>query len=151
MRFDTDEGLPKYSGILVAADAGLDAKAFTFSSRKWPHLGERGGAVVRGSFGRFGDESLVKLSDDELTAAALADLKALTGFDAEPAEVVVQRWWGGIPRYGVGHGDLMRFAEAALDEVPRIAAAGAWHRGPGIPACLSDAKAAAAKVVADLA
>ncbi|UBI01186.1 protoporphyrinogen oxidase [Corynebacterium freneyi] len=151
MRFDTEEGLPEYSGILVAADAGLDAKAFTFSSRKWPHLGERGGAVVRGSFGRFGDESLVKLSDDELTAAALADLKALTGFDAEPAEVVVQRWWGGIPRYGVGHGDLMRFAEAALDEVPRIAAAGAWHRGPGIPACLSDAKAAAAKVVADLA
>lgn len=151
MRFDTDEGLPDYSGILIAADAGMDAKAFTFSSRKWPHLGERGGAVVRGSFGRFGDESLVKLTDEELTAKSLADLKSLTGFDAEPAEVVVQRWWGGIPRYGVGHGDLMRFADAALDEVPRIAAAGAWHRGPGIPACLADAKAAAAKVVGDLA
>ncbi|MFC3850734.1 protoporphyrinogen oxidase [Corynebacterium hansenii] len=151
MRFATDEGLPEYSGILVAADAGMDAKAFTFSSRKWPHLGERGGAIVRGSFGRFGDDSLVKLSDGELTAKALADLETLTGFAAEPAEVIVQRWWGGIPRYGVGHGDLMRFADAALDDVPRVAAAGAWHRGPGIPACLTDAKAAAAKIIRDLA
>ncbi|MEX3529117.1 protoporphyrinogen oxidase [Corynebacterium xerosis] len=151
MCFDTDEGLPEYSGILIAADADVDAKAFTFSSRKWPHLGERGGAVVRGSFGRFRDDELVHLPDEELTAKALADLKSLTGFDAQPAEVVVQRWWGGIPRYDAGHGDLMRFADAALDVAPRVAAAGAWHRGPGIPACIADAKAAAAKIIGDLA
>lgn len=151
MRFDDAEGLPDYSGILIAADAPVDAKAFTFSSKKWPHLGERGGAVVRGSFGRFGDDSLVRLSDEELTAKSLAGLESLTGFAGQPAEVVVQRWWGGIPRYGVGHGDLMRFADAALDDVPRVAAAGAWHRGPGIPACIADAKAAAAKIINDLA
>ena len=45
----------------------------------------------------------------------------------------------------------MRFADAALDDVPRVAAAGAWHRGPGIPACIADAKAAAAKIINDLA
>lgn len=150
MRFDTDEGLPEYSGILVAADAGMDAKAFTFSSRKWPHLGERGGAVVRASFGRLGDDSLVHLGDDELLAKGRADLEALTGFAAEPAEVIVQRWWGGIPRYGVGHGELMGFAAGALADVPRVAAAGAWHHGPGVPACMSDAKAAAQKIIADL-
>ncbi|MFD5867070.1 protoporphyrinogen oxidase [Corynebacterium sp. NPDC060344] len=150
MRFDDAEGLPDYSGILIAADADVDAKAFTFSSKKWPHLGERGGAIVRGSFGRFGDDSLVHLSDEELTAKALVDLESLTGFGARPAEVVVQRWWGGIPRYGVGHGELMRFADADLDGVPRVAAAGAWHRGPGIPACIADAKAAAAKIINDL-
>lgn len=151
MRFGTDEGLPANSGILVAADAGMDAKAFTFSSRKWPHLGDRGGAIVRASFGRFGDDSLVHLPDDELLAKARADLESCTGFAAEPEEVVVQRWWGGLPRYGVGHDQLMDFADADLAEVPRIAAAGAWHRGPGIPACIADAKAAAASILADLA
>lgn len=151
MRFDTDEGLPEYSGILIAADEPVDAKAFTFSSRKWPHLGDRGGAVVRASFGRFGDDSLVHEGDDALLAKARRDLRSITGFAAEPAEVMVQRWWGGLPRYGVGHGQLMEFADADLAEVPRVAAAGAWHRGPGVPACIADAKAAAATIIADLA
>ena len=63
---------------------------------------------------------------------------------------MVQRWWGGLPRYGVGHGQLMEFADSDLAEVPRIAAAGAWHRGPGVPACIADAKAAAAAIISDL-
>ncbi|MBO8663481.1 FAD-dependent oxidoreductase, partial [Staphylococcus aureus] len=45
MRFATDEGLPQNSGVLVSTGAeDVHAKAFTFSSRKWPHLAERGGA-----------------------------------------------------------------------------------------------------------
>ena len=47
--------LPQNSGILVATDAALGAKAFTLSSRKWPHLAERERDLVRASFGRFGD------------------------------------------------------------------------------------------------
>ena len=51
LRFATDEGLPENSGVLVSTDAkDVHAKAFTLSSRKWPHLAERGGALVRASF-----------------------------------------------------------------------------------------------------
>ena len=47
--------LPDHSGVLVATDAGLRAKAFTFSSQKWAHLSDDGGPVsVRASFGRYG-------------------------------------------------------------------------------------------------
>ncbi|MEJ6019584.1 protoporphyrinogen oxidase [Corynebacterium sp. H113] len=151
MRFDTDEGLPQINGILVAADADLSAKAFTLSSRKWPHIGERGGAVVRASFGRFGDDSTVRLRDDELVAKAQQDLATTTGFAVEPVEVIVQRWWGGLPRYGKGHPEFMRFVDDALAETPRLAVAGAWHHGPGIPACIADAKDAAAKVIREVA
>lgn len=150
LRFDTDAGLPEFNGILCETEADITAKAFTVSSRKWPHLGERGGAVVRASFGRFGQEELLKLSDDELVATALADLKHVSGFAAPVAETFVQRWWGGIPRYGVGHGDLMAFADIALADVPRIGVAGAWHNGPGIPACLTDSSAAVQKVIGEL-
>ncbi|MDO5731685.1 protoporphyrinogen oxidase [Corynebacterium sphenisci] len=148
LRFDTDAGLPANSGILVAADAGLDAKAFTFSSRKWPHLGARGGALIRASFGRFDDDSLVHEDDDRLVELALRDLRRVTGFTAEPVETLVQRWWGGLPRYGVGHTELMDVADAALADpaLAGVAAAGAWHRGPGIPACLADGRRAADEV-----
>ena len=152
LRLDEAEGLPENSGILVAADAGLDAKAFTFSSRKWPHYAERGGALVRASFGRFGDESLVDLPDDELVRRAVRDLEAATGFSAEPVDSLVQRWRGGIPRYGVGHTELMSVADAMLEETTGrgVVACGAWHHGPGIPACIGDARAAADHLAAAL-
>ncbi|WP_027020186.1 protoporphyrinogen oxidase [Corynebacterium sputi] len=143
MRFDDDAGLPENSGVLVAVDGGLSAKAFTFSSRKWPHLGERGGAIVRASFGRFGDDSLVQLSDEELIDLAVTDLATATGFSTPPAETYVQRWWGGLPRYDAGHAEAMDAVDGLMDEVTGIAAAGAWHRGPGVPACITDARRAA--------
>ncbi|WP_448850883.1 protoporphyrinogen oxidase [Corynebacterium sp. 335C] len=152
LRLEDAGGLPENSGILVAADAGLDAKAFTFSSRKWPHLAERGGALVRASFGRYGDESLVELDDDELVRRAVRDLETATGFRAEPVETLVQRWRGGIPRYGVGHTELMTVADALLEEAADrgVVACGAWHHGPGIPACIADARAAADRLAAAL-
>ncbi len=147
MRFDSDENLPNINGVLVAADADLDAKAFTLSSRKWPHLHERGGAIVRASFGRFGDDSLVKLDDEELVSKARADLETATGFNAAPVETYVQRWWGGLPRYNVGHADLMGFADQELAAFDTVAVAGAWHSSPGVPACIADAKVAVSKII----
>ncbi|WP_460490752.1 protoporphyrinogen oxidase, partial [Corynebacterium nasicanis] len=107
MKFDSAAGLPDNSGILVAVDEpGVRAKAFTFSSKKWPHLGARGGALVRASFGRFGDDALVRAEEDVLVDAALDDLEHITGFDGRAAglsEIYVQRWFGGLPRYDETH------------------------------------------------
>ena len=103
MRFATDEGLPQNSGVLVSTGAeGVHAKAFTFSSRKWPHLAERGGALVRASFGRFGDNVAITATEDDLVDWALDDLKTITGFDGRAAgleEIYVQRWLGGCLLY----------------------------------------------------
>src|SRR5699024_3564959 len=42
LKFDSDEGLPDASGVLIAADQpGVHTKAFTFSSKKWPHIKDR--------------------------------------------------------------------------------------------------------------
>ena len=45
----------------------------------------------------------------------------------------------------------MDFARQDLAEVPKFAATGAWLSGPGIPECISNAKAAASKIAAELA
>ncbi|WP_349018789.1 protoporphyrinogen oxidase [Corynebacterium bovis] len=149
MRFD-DAFLPDRSGVLIGTSGPTAAKAFTFSSRKWPHLGERGGDLVRASFGSFGDDSLVEAPDDDLLGYALRDLRTVLGPCPDPAEIFVQRWWGGLPRYGVGHAELTGIARAAVDAVPGIALAGSFLDGVGVPACAVSGREAARSIAAEL-
>lgn len=150
MRFDTDRGLPQNSGILLATDSPTHAKAFTFSSRKWPHLGARGGAFVRASFGTLADESLVEADDRTLIGYAVEDLRTVSGFGPRPVETFVQRWWGGLPCYDVKHLDRVAGIRAGLADVPRVALAGAVLQGVGVPACADSGRDAADKIAAEL-
>ncbi|MDO4927924.1 MAG: protoporphyrinogen oxidase [Corynebacterium sp.] len=151
MRFADDTGLPDYSGILVGTDTeDISAKAFTFSSKKWPHIGARGGAVVRASFGRYHDDGLARADEDELVDRALADLKTITGFDGVAAgleEIFVQRWFGGLPVYSTTHLDTVDRVVAGLDEYPQLRAFGAWRGGVGVPDVIATARAQAQELI----
>ncbi|MFB9569682.1 FAD-dependent oxidoreductase, partial [Saccharopolyspora hordei] len=148
-----DVRLPNASGVLIArgerhADGTpFTAKAFTFSSNKWPHLrGANGELLVRGSVGRFGETADLQLDDDELRRRVRADFAELTGISAEPVDSVVVRWGGGLPQYGVGHLDLVADVERAVAEVPGLALAGAALHGVGVPACIATGEAAATDI-----
>ncbi|WP_288832957.1 protoporphyrinogen oxidase [uncultured Corynebacterium sp.] len=144
MRFATDEGLPANSGVLVSSGASdVRAKAFTFASRKWPHLADRGGALVRASFGRFGDTIAVRASEDDLVDWALDDLQTITGFDGRAAgleEIYVQRWFGGLPRYDEHHLATVAAVLDALSTEPGLSVTGAWVGGVGVPAVIAHAR-----------
>ncbi len=150
MRFATDEGLPENSGVLVAAgQADVRAKAFTFSSRKWPHLARRGGALVRASFGRFGDDIALRASEDDLVDWALDDLQTITGFNGRDKgleEIYVQRWFGGLPRYDEHH---LATVSTVMEQLPQgISAVGSWVSGVGVPAVIAQARDAAKQLLA---
>ena len=151
MRFASDEGLPENSGVLVANGAeDVKAKAFTLSSRKWPHLAERGGALVRASFGRFGDNIALTATEDDLVDWALDDLKTVTGFDGREAgleEIYVQRWFGGLPRFDEHHLDTVAAVRSLLDDVTGISITGAWASGVGVPAVVADARVVAKQLL----
>ncbi|MFV8394838.1 protoporphyrinogen oxidase [Corynebacterium hindlerae] len=153
MKFDSAEGLPDNSGILIATDEpGVHAKAFTLASKKWPHLAERGGALVRASFGRFGDDALVRAPEDDLVDYALDDLQKITGFDGRAAglsEIFVQRWFGGIPCYSDTHLATVAAVRSALTAVDGVEVAGAWADGVGIPNVIAGARAAAGRLVSE--
>ncbi|GAA2668839.1 MULTISPECIES: protoporphyrinogen oxidase [Actinosynnema] len=145
--------LPERSGVLLAegerhaSGTPYTAKAFTFSSRKWAHLGTDP-LLVRGSVGRHGDVESLQRPDDELVAAVRADLAELTGVTAEPVDASVTRWGGGLPQYGLGHLDLVAGVERAVEGVPGLAVAGAALHGVGIPACITTGDEAAQRVAA---
>lgn len=141
-----DTELPDNSGVLVATDAGLSAKAFTFSSRKWTHLATRDTVLLRASLGRFGDDGPLDLTDEQLVESAVRDLATVTGLEIRPNSTVVQRWRGGLPQYAPGHLDRVADIEAAVRDVPGLAVAGAWSHGVGVPACVASATRAAAHV-----
>ncbi|RNE48949.1 protoporphyrinogen oxidase [Corynebacterium alimapuense] len=151
MKFNSDAGLPEKSGILVAADEPeMRVKAFTLSSKKWPHLGQRGGALVRASFGRFGQDDLVRAAEDDLVDWALDDLQKITGFDgrdAELSEIYVQRWFGGLPRFDETHLTTVDTVRSELVEVPGLEVAGAWAGGVGVPAVIADARKAVERLL----
>ncbi|OZC99646.1 protoporphyrinogen oxidase [Rhodococcus sp. 06-235-1A] len=139
--------LPQNSGILVATDAGLDVKAFTLSSRKWPHLGERDAVLLRASLGRFGDTTASDRSDAESIETALRDLRTAADIDSPPLAATVQRWPGGLPQYAPGHLDRVAAVESGVADLPGLEVTGAWQRGVGVPACIASATTAAARLI----
>ncbi|MEV0946447.1 protoporphyrinogen oxidase [Rhodococcus sp. NPDC049939] len=141
-----DVNVPPNSGILVATDATLEAKAFTLSSRKWAHLAERGVTLVRASFGRFGDAGIVDATDEDLVAAARRDLAIVTGVSDMPVATHVQRWHGGLPQYGPGHLDRVAAIEEEVAGLDGVEVAGALLHGVGVPACIAAATTAAARL-----
>lgn len=137
-----DTGFPENSGVLVASGERLRAKAITLSSRKW---GRRGDVeLVRLSFGRFGDDLAVRVSDDELLGWAVDDLEAVFGAPVEPVDACVRRWVDAMPQYGPGHVDLVAELRAGLP--PTLAVAGSYLDGIGVAACVAAAGRAAAEL-----
>ena len=127
------------SGLLVPPVTGRLVKGVTVSSAKWPHLAGQT-LLVRSSVGRFRDESELQRSDDDLTAAVVADVADLLDLSRpEPLETRLVRWGGGLPQYLVGHPARVAAIRSAVAAIPGLAIAGAAFEGVGVPACIRDA------------
>jgi protoporphyrinogen/coproporphyrinogen III oxidase len=139
---------PTGSGYLVPAVENRDVKAVTFSTIKWPHLARDSDTiVVRCSIGRYGEEHTLQRTDEELAAAAGAELADTCGVGGPPVDTRVTRWGGGLPQYTVGHLDRVAGIRAAVAAQSGLAVAGAAYDGLGIPACIATGRAAASRVL----
>ena len=136
------------SGFLVPPVDRRRIKAATFSFAKWGWVREAGDGLLllRTSLGRYGEETALRASDEELVAWSLADLRDATGVSVVPVDTHVQRWGGGLPQYAVGHLGRVARIRAAVDAVPGLAVCGAAYEGVGIPAVIASGHRAAARV-----
>ena len=146
----TNARLPPGSGLLVGAREGLAVKGVTLTSQKWPGW-PPGLTVLRASIGRAGEARDLQRSDGELVALVRSELGTLLGIETAPIDVLVTRWGGGLPQYGIGHVDRVARIRQAVATVPGLAVCGAAYDGLGIPACIGSAYAAAAQACAAFA
>ncbi len=130
-------------GYLVPRSEGGPISACTWSSEKWPGRAPDGAVLLR-IFVR--DElDATSLAEAELIAAARADAERTLGITGEPLLVRVSRYEHTMPRYTVGHLKRVAAIETAMAGWPDVTLAGASYRGVGLPDCVTQGLAAAAR------
>jgi oxygen-dependent protoporphyrinogen oxidase len=132
------------SGYLVPKPQQRLVTAVSFGSQKWAHWARDDDIILRVSLGRDGLPAL-HLSDDELLADVVDELKGHLGIDLQPSTVRVSRWPNAFPQYRPHHGATIAAAERRLPA--GIALAGASYHGIGIPACVQSGRQAVGAVL----
>ncbi|CAA9575576.1 MAG: Protoporphyrinogen IX oxidase, aerobic, HemY [uncultured Thermomicrobiales bacterium] len=121
--------------------------ASTWTSSKWARRAPDDQILLRFYVGRSGGRDALTLSDDEIQALALAELRDVLGVDAVPTRRWVFRWPDGSPQYTVGHLDRIAEVDLRIAMVPGLAIAGCGYHGVGIPDCVRSGERAARRVV----
>ncbi|MHB8246287.1 MAG: protoporphyrinogen oxidase [Acidimicrobiales bacterium] len=137
----------EWTGVLVPKVEGKLMTAATWLSVKWPWIATRQARFVRVSAGRYGDERIMGLDDEELAAILTTELGEVAGIGSQPVDQSVTRWDSSFPQYQPGHRARIARVTEAVAALPRIELAGAVLGGIGIPACITSGEAAAARLV----
>lgn len=143
---------PRGSGVLVAKDAPLTAKALTHSTGKWPWLAEEAGPgthVLRLSFGRIGEhEELVESGDDSaLIEQAIKDASKILGVQLHLDDVLgstVSRFSDMVPLQGQAAAARRGQLQRSLLDFEGLDVVGAWIAGTGLARVISQARSAVA-------
>ena len=143
-REDVSHPLDGY-GYVVPQSEGTDVVACTWTSSKWDGRAPEGRALIRVYAGRFGGDDVTDLPDDRLVELARGEV-GLLGIETEPQLTWIHRWPRGTPQYVLGHPERLERIDAALEQHPGLALAGAAYRGVGIPDCIRSGEEAAAVV-----
>lgn len=132
------------TGFVVPRKEGRTITACTWTSTKWLHTAPAGKALLRAYVGRWGEEFLVDLPDEQLIGKVRRDLREIMGIAAEPSFVEITRLYRSMPQYPIGHLQIVDQLEKRLSsELPGVFVCGAGYRGVGIPDCIRQAKEAA--------
>jgi oxygen-dependent protoporphyrinogen oxidase len=143
---------PPASGYLVPKPVQRHVTAVSLASSKWAHWQPpAGGAVLRVSLGRYGNQAPMDLDDAAVVQTAVDEVGRHLGGALDVVAHRVTRWPGAFPQYLPHHSDRVAAAEAALvRDAPGVVIAGASVRGVGVPACIRQGREAAQAVVSHL-
>jgi oxygen-dependent protoporphyrinogen oxidase len=136
---------PIGSGYLVPKPVQRHVTAASLSSYKWAHWApSTGGAVLRVSLGRYGNQAALDFSDDEALRVAVDEVSEHLGTPIEPVGHRITRWPRSFPQYLPHHLDRVASIENAVRrDCPGLVLAGAAYRGVGVPACIRQGREAA--------
>ena len=133
------------TGFVVPRTEGMALLAGTWVSSKWPGRAPEGHVLLRGFLGGGRDPHRLEASDRELVEIAQSELNDLLGISGSPLFSRLYRWTRQSPQYEVGH--LLRITniERRLAAMPGLFVTGSGFKAIGIPDCISDGRASAAR------
>lgn len=139
------------TGFVVSRNSDFRITACTWTHKKWPHASPEGKVLLRCYVGRPDDQSVVDMSDEEITKVVLRDLKKTMKITQEPEFSVITRWKNAMPQYTVGHKERIAEVRTAMDrKLPGVYLAGSSYEGVGVPDCIGQGEKAVEDVLAYL-
>jgi len=124
--------------------------AGTWVTSKWPGRAPEGHALIRAFLGGGRDPHRLDASDAELIDTARTELGDVLGISGAPVLTRLFRWTRQSPQYEVGHLQRVAAIEGQLASVPGVFLTGSGFRAIGIPDCVADGRATAARAAAFL-
>jgi oxygen-dependent protoporphyrinogen oxidase len=134
------------TGFVVPRTERLALLAGTWVSSKWPGRAPEGHVLLRGFLGGGRDPRRLDASDEALIEIARQELGDLLGISGAPLFTRLFRWSRQSPQYEVGHLQRVAQIERRLTALPGLFVTGSGFRAIGIPDCISDGRATAARV-----
>src|SRR5258706_7190155 len=131
-------------GYVIPRREGRRALACTWTSTKFPHRAPEGYALIRVFVGRAGEH--IPWNENALVPLATEELNLTLGITTEPILSRVFMWDKAMPQYNLGHPEILKRIDAALENHPGLALAGNGYRGIGIPDCIHSGELAAERV-----
>jgi oxygen-dependent protoporphyrinogen oxidase len=133
------------TGFVVPRTEGIALLAGTWVTSKWPGRAPDGHVLLRGFLGGGRDPRRLESTDQELIEIAQRELGDLLGISGEPLFSRLYRWTRQSPQYEVGHLHRITSIERRLASMPGLFFTGSGFRAIGIPDCIGDGRATAAR------
>lgn len=132
------------TGFQVAREGEIEMTACTWTNKKWPTTSPEGKVLLRVYVGQPNKQEFMHMTDEQLTASVLEDLKQVMTIKSEPEFTVVTRWKNARPQYNVGHNEVVfRVRDQLTSALPGVQIVGSSYDGAGIPDCVASGKEAA--------
>jgi oxygen-dependent protoporphyrinogen oxidase len=138
--------LPEAAGFVVPAIEGRTLIACTLASLKYPERAPADSVLLRAFVGGALHQQHCELSDGEVLAAVMRDLRDLLGIQGEPTMVRIHRWPKAMAQYVLGHAERLQGIRLREKTIPGLALVGNGYEGVGIPDIIAQADQAAERL-----
>lgn len=131
------------TGYIVSHNSDVICNAATWTSRKWKHTSSEGKLLVRLFYKSINPayEKLRMMTNEELAAVALEDVRKSLGIEEKPTVVDVTKWIDQMPKYDLAHREALQGLVQELEKnYPNLSIAGCSYFGVGIGACIQNGK-----------
>ncbi len=134
-------------GYLIPKAEGCATLGTLWDSSIFPNRAPEGMVLLRSMMGGATNQAAIDLSEDEVKARTMKDLKQIMDIDSEPDFVRIFRHRHAIPQYTRGHAQRLQELAGSLEDVPDLILTGNAFFGVGLNDCVNASNQAAARVI----